>query len=123
MKPGRVDPGLVGMPDIYRTVLAVGGAKLPDLKLDGYDITGFLSGEEKESPRNEYFYILRDKIEAVRSENWKLRLASGEPELFDLISDPSERINRAEDMPEKVSELRLLMDRMSEETGTKVSGG
>ena len=123
VQPGRVDPGLVGMPDVYRSMLSVGGAKLPEHKIDGYDITEFLSDASKESPRKEYFYILRDKMEAVRSGNWKLRLASGEPELFDLVSDPSERINRAADMPTKVSELRLIMEKFSEEIGTKVAGG
>ena len=67
VEPGRVDPGLVGMPDVYRTMLSVGGATLPDLKLDGYDITEFLKDASKQSPRNEYFYILRESIEAVRS--------------------------------------------------------
>ncbi len=123
VKSGRVEPGLVGMPDVYRTMLSVGGAEFPDHKLDGYDITDFMTGAAEESPRTEYFYILRDRIEAVRSGNWKLRLASGEPELFDLISDPSERINRAEELPEKVSELRLMMENMAEETNTKVAGG
>ncbi len=122
VEAGRVDPGLIAMPDIYRTMLSVSGADLPNLKLDGYDITGFLTGKAKESPRKEYFYILRDSIEAVRSGNWKLRTATGEQELFDLASDPSERINRARDMPEKASELRLLMEKFSKEITTEVAG-
>ena len=122
IKPGRVDSELVAMPDIYRTMLSVAGAELPDLKLDGYDITEFLTGAAKQSPRNEYFYF-RPKLEAVRVGNWKLRTFTGDPELFDLINDPSERINRAADMPEKVSELRKIMEIMSEETGSGIAEG
>lgn len=119
---GRVNPDLVAMPDIYRTMLALGGAELPDLKLDGYDLTAFLSGNDETSPRSEYYYFMRG-LEAVRSGDWKLRTKSGEPELFNLVTDPSERLNRAAGFPEKVSELRLMMKRMAEETGTKIAGG
>lgn len=121
IKRGQVKPDLVGMPDIYRTILGVGGAKLPDLKLDGYDLTDFLSGKTKASPRPEYFYF-RNGLEAVRSGDWKLRTTTGKPELFNLVTDPSERLNRAPELPEKVSELRLLMENLAKETKTRISG-
>ncbi len=54
------------MPDIYRTMLSVGGAKLPNLKIDGYDLTGFLTGVSDVSPRSEYYYF-NGRLEAVRS--------------------------------------------------------
>ena len=120
VQEGRVSPDLVGMPDIYRTVLQAGGAELPSHKLDGYDLTGFLGDANEKSPRSEYYYFLGNHLEAIRLGDWKLRTASGEPELFNLVTDPSERINRASDMPEKVSELRILMEGMAEETGWKV---
>ncbi len=120
VQAGRVDSELVGMPDVFRTALSVGGAEIPDIKLDGYDLTDFLTGATKESPREAYYYFC-PKLEAVRVGNWKLRTASGTPELFDLSSDISEQINRAEDMPEKLSELRLAMEKMSEETGVAIA--
>ena len=121
-KPGQVKSDLVGMPDIYRTMLSVGGAKLPDLKIDGFDLTGFLTGGSDVSPRSEYYYF-NGRLEAVRSGDWKLRTSSGKPELFHLKTDVSERIDRAEEMPEKVSELRILMEKVSEETGSGIAGG
>ncbi|WP_203328903.1 sulfatase family protein [Candidatus Laterigemmans baculatus] len=121
IEPGQVTPELVGMPDIYRTLLAVAEAKLPEHELDGHDLTAFLSGAEKRSPRDDYFYF-RGQLEAVRVGDWKLRTASGEPELFHMASDPFERINRAESEPDKVAELTARMQAMADEVGTQVRG-
>ncbi len=124
--PGKIEPGqvsaeLVGMPDFYRTALAVAGARLPEHPLDGYDLTPFLTGKTNSSPRNEYFYFRRG-LEAVRLGDWKLRTTTGEPELFHLPTDLSESINRAESEPEKVQELLALMQKMAEETGSTIAG-
>ena len=119
--PGRVSPELVGMPDIYRTVLAVADARLPDHSVDGHDLTPFLTGETDRSPRSDYFYF-RGDVEAVRVGDWKLRTASGELELFHMVTDPFERINRAAGEPEKVAELLARMKEMAEEVGTRVRG-
>ena len=118
---GRVSAELVGMPDIYRTLLAVAGAKLPEHKLDGYDLTPFLTGETETSPRREYFYF-RGALEAVRVGDWKLRTAGGRPELFHMVTDPFERIDRSASEPEKVQELTLRMQEMAEEVGVNVRG-
>ena len=118
---GRVSPELVGMPDIYRTVLAVADARLPDHPVDGHDLTPFLKGETDRSPRPDYFYF-RGDVEAVRVGDWKLRTASGELELFDMVTDPFERINRAASEPENVAELLARMKAMAEEVGTSVRG-
>lgn len=124
--PGRIQPGqvsgeLTSMPDVYRTALVVAGARLPDHPLDGYDLTDFLTGKTPTSPRKEYFYF-RGQLEAVRLGDWKLRTASGELELFDLTTDPFERINRAKDQPEVVNELLARMREMAEEVGVKIRG-
>lgn len=121
IEAGQVSAELVGMPDIYRTLISVAGGKLPEHKIDGHDLTAFLTGKSPTSPRKEYFYFRRG-LEALRSGNWKLRMATGEPELFDMATDPFERINRAEGEPEKVAELQARMKGMAAETGTNVPG-
>lgn len=118
---GRVSAELVGMPDIYRTLLAVAGAKLPEHQLDGHDLTPFLTGETETSPRKEYFYF-RGALEAVRVDEWKLRTASGKPELFHMVTDPFERIDRSAGEPEKVEELTLRMQEMAKEVGVNIRG-
>ncbi len=121
IEPGQVSAELVGMPDIYRTLLAAAGAKLPEHPLDGHDLTAFLSGEEEHSPRSDYFYF-RGQLQAVRVDDWKLRTASGQPELFHMVTDPFERINRAESEPDKVAELTERMKEMADEVNTGVRG-
>lgn len=121
IEPERVSAELVGMPDIYRTVLAVAGARLPDHPIDGYDLTPFLTGKTAEAPRKEYFYF-RNGLEAVRVDDWKLRTTTGSPELFHMVTDPFERIDRAAGEPEKVKELLDHMREMAKEVGVKVAG-
>ena len=107
------------MPDIYRTVLSVAGSTLPDHALDGDDLIPFLTGKTKSAPRKEYFYFKRG-LEALRSGDWKLRTVTGELELFDMKTDPFERINRASDKPEKAQALLSRMHEMAKEVGVKV---
>lgn len=123
--PGKITPGqvtheLVGMPDIYRTFMEVGEAELPDHTLDGYNLIPYLMGEVEESPRNEYAYF-RGSLEAMRIGNWKLRLASGAPELFNLQLDPSELYNRVNEDHEIAAEIYKEMLKMAEEVGVNVS--
>lgn len=122
IKAGRVSGELVGMPDIFRTLVAAGGGTIPDHPVDGHDLTPFLKDKSKASPRDDYFYF-RSGLEAVRVGRWKLRTTTGKPELFDMVTDPYERVNRAEEMPDKVAELRERMEAMAKEVGSKVAGG
>lgn len=116
----QVKSELVGMPDIYRTLMEVGGAVLPSHALDGYDIMPFLIGTENKSPRKEYAYF-RGNLEAMRIGDWKLRLASGKPELFNLKLDPSELYNRVnEDHKIAVSIYQRMLE-LTEEVGVEVS--
>ena len=123
--PGHIESGvdtdeLVGMPDIYRTLLEVAGARLPDHPLDGHDLMPFLAGETEESPRETYYYF-RGGLQAMREGPWKLRVASGEPQLFNMVVDPGERFNRAEEKPEMVQRLRRQMEEFAAEVGTEIS--
>lgn len=114
---GQVIRELAGMPDIYRTLLEVAGAELPDHTLDGYNLMPFLTGESDQSPRTEYPYFLRGELQAYRDGPWKLRLAGREPELFNMQDDPGERWNRAGENPEIVDRLWEKMEQLAEETG------
>ncbi len=117
--PGRVSADLVGMPDIYQTMLSVSKAKPSPNKVDGHDLTAFLKDDANEAPRKDYFYF-RGGLEAVRVGDWKLRTTTGQPELFHMRTDPFERLNRAADKPDVVKELYHRMQDMAEEVGSKV---
>lgn len=119
---GKVTDELVAAPDIYRTLLEVAGATLPELTLDGYNVMPFLTGQTENSPRREYAYIRGGQLEALRVGEWKLRLAGGEQELFNLQVDPGERFNRAGDKPEIVEQIRQKMLQFAKEVGATVPG-
>ncbi|MEX2593951.1 MAG: sulfatase [Anditalea sp.] len=117
----QVSDEMVASPDIYRTFLSLAGAEMPNHPIDGYDIMPFLQGQAEASPRKEYAYFLRDELQAMRIGDWKLRLANGDPELFNLQTDPAERYNRAAENPEIVKRIRKGMTQFAGEVGVKVS--
>ena len=116
LEGGRIDsvPGI--MVDWLPTLASLTGYALPAAAgLDGTDLTALPA----DSARDFFFYRI-DKLNAVRSGRWKLKLANpdrarGEPMpheedlLFDLRTDPGEQHNLASAMPEKVTELKARM--------------
>jgi arylsulfatase A-like enzyme len=119
IKGGRIADELIAMPDIYYTFMKAGGATLPDHILDGYNIMPFLSGEVKESPRQQYLYFGRG-LEAMRKGDWKLRLTGGDPELYNLQLDPSERYNRANEKQETVRQIYQQMSDYANDMNIKI---
>jgi arylsulfatase A-like enzyme len=120
IKKHQVSDELVASPDIYRTMLEIGGADIPGHTLDGYNLLPFLKGETHESPRNKYYYFGRRGLEAMRKGEWKLRLAQDRVQLFNLQLDPGERFNRASEKPEIVRELRKEMEAFAGEVGVEM---
>jgi arylsulfatase A len=116
---GRSSPEMASTLDLYATLVQLGtGAAPAQRPMDGHDLTAFLEGRTAESPRQEFFYFQGGQAQAVRSGPWKLRVADG-VELFQLELDPSERSNRAEELPERVAELQKRLDAMNAEVGKR----
>jgi arylsulfatase len=84
---GQVLNGITAHEDVLPTILAAAG--VPDIKekllkgynagskkftvhLDGYNLLPYLSGKDKESPRNEFFYFGERNLFAIRYRNWKV---------------------------------------------------
>jgi arylsulfatase len=124
VKAGSVSNEIVSHMDWLPTFLAMAGE--PDIKeklkegykagektfkihLDGYNLLPYLTGQEKKSPRVEYFYFSDDgDLTGLRYDNWKLvfmeQRATGTlriwaepfvplrvPKLYNLRTDPYER--------------------------------
>jgi len=126
IQPGRVFNGITSHEDVLPTVLAAAG--VPDIvekcrsgyaagektfkvHLDGYNQLPYLTGEVKESPRNEFIYYGETSLYAIRYRNWKVHFQVKEdwfaghaieptvPQPVNLRADPFEQHMKAPDYP------------------------
>ena len=129
---GKVENSYVSTLDILPTIAEATGVTLTDNTLDGESL---LSGK----PGNNRLMVWRwGKTWAVRKGDWKLTNTNeywgkGRPsnmyikpisndlslKLFNLETDPGERINLAEQMPEKVDELQKEYNNWVEQNSGK----
>ncbi|ALJ06816.1 arylsulfatase [Pseudalgibacter alginicilyticus] len=109
--PGEIPAGMVNdelltAMDLLPTFANLAGGKIPnDRVIDGKDISLVLQGKSK-SPHEAFYYYSKEKLEAVRVGQWKLRVSDkSSQELYNLESDISENINVLHEHPETVTKL------------------
>ncbi len=107
--PGRIKPGtttdqtVLGM-DLYATMVSIAGAELPaGLKLDGVDLLGMLTENEKLPERTVFWRYRKEK--AVRKSSWKLLVQSKKTALYDLDKDLGEENDLARAEPRMLKRL------------------
>jgi arylsulfatase A-like enzyme len=104
--------------DLLPTALAAAGVKAdPSWKLDGVDLTPYLTGANAGQPHETLYWRFGPQW-AIRHGDWKLvvgRQGSGKPELYNLAEDIGESKDLAAAQPEKVKELQSLYDRWNAE--------
>ena len=135
--PGRIPAGtecdrLACTLDVFPTVAALAGVKLPERKIDGVDISPLLFAQPGACPRRTllYYYNAND-LEAVRRDQWKLvfphmhrsyagcvpghdglpgptRTLHADFALYDLANDPGETRDVKDQHPDLVAELQTL---------------
>jgi uncharacterized sulfatase len=115
--PGHIAPGTqykapITNIDILPTVVAAAGGTLPqDRTIDGVNLLPYLGAKPAAQPAR--FLFWRDgPYRAMRDATWKL-IVSERPKkewLFNLASDPTEKTNLATEQPQKLAELKSLMD-------------
>jgi arylsulfatase len=127
--------------DILPSFAKLAGAELPELKIDGTDISGLWKGNLETEPRQDIlFYYGRNNLNAVRKGNWKLVLphtwASYDakpgvdgrggprinkkvetPQLYNMMRDPGEQFNVIEYYPEKAAEIMQIVEAARAELG------
>jgi len=112
--PGRIPAGSVtheigATIDVLPTFARLAGAEVPkDRVIDGKDISDLLFAKAgAKSPHDVHFY----EIEGVRRNQWKLvLLPKGKIELYDLDADIGEQNDLSRQFPDRVAELRSLLD-------------
>ena len=120
---GRTHRGLASTLDLLPTFAAMSGVQIPDdIVLDGYDLTGTLTGDAP-SPRNSFFYYRDSRLMAVRHGRFKAHLITQDsytkqsrivnqhdpPLLFDLETDISEKRDIGKDHPTELAEIQALI--------------
>ncbi|MFM8618147.1 MAG: sulfatase [Opitutaceae bacterium] len=104
--------------DVLPTVVtAAGGKPESSWRLDGVDLTPFVTGADAARP-HETLYWRYGPQWAVRHGDLKLVVSkggSGKPELYDLSKDIGESKDLAAAQPAKVRELQALWDKWSAE--------
>jgi len=144
--PGRIPAGAtcrepIMTIDFLPTIASLIGARLPDHPIDGLDIRPLMEGRPGATcPHEAYFFYWGRALQAVRMGRWKLHFphayrtlggrgggTDGRPvpyetgrtdlALYDLWTDPGERINLAEARPEVVKRIEALAEKMREDLG------
>ena len=106
--PGRIPAGsasndIVHQMDLYATLAAFVGGKVPDDRaFDGIDQSAFILGEQENSNRESVIVYMGEEIYGVKWRDWKIIFKENEtafddtrtfstPRVYDLINDPGER--------------------------------
>ncbi len=149
--PGKIPAGtecseLASTIDVLPTVASLIGAKLPNLPIDGHDISPLLFGDDNAaSPHASfYYYYGAGELQAVRDRQWKLvlphkyRSLEGQPggtggrpapyrmltataQLFDLKADPGELVDVSGQFPEQVKRLQGKAEQARDDLGDSLT--
>lgn len=124
---GTVCRKLATSMDFYPMLADLAGADVPsDRIIDGKNILPLvLSGGRDESPRDTFFYYMRNNLEAVRDATWKLHVRKKEEEvreLYNMETDPGEMQNVYDANPSVVKALLEKMDACRADLGDEVRG-
>jgi arylsulfatase A-like enzyme len=117
IKPGSTFAGAAGHVDIFATAAAAAGAELPsDRKLDGTNLMPFVTGEAQGAPHQTMFWR-SSGYRVLLAGDWKLQVTANPDKswLYNLKDDPTEKTNLAETQPQKLAEVRALLDQVNGE--------
>ena len=105
--------------DIFPTLAGLAGASTSKGKpLDGVDVWSTIS-EGKPSPRQEVVYNVEPFRGGVRQGDWKLIWRTPLPsqiELFNIVQDPYEKTNLADQNPQMVAQLQKRIEELARES-------
>ena len=127
VKPGRVCNQLVHQADLLATISGILGMKIPDnAGEDSFSILPLLHGRDKPIRENAVSCSLNG-VPSIRKGDWKLIAGSAaggmskmrdtnQIKLYNLSRDPGEKENLAENEPNRVADMRDLLEKV-------ISGG
>jgi arylsulfatase A-like enzyme len=108
--------GMIGTFDFYATMAAAAGQPLPE-RCDGKDLVPYLKGDKRGDVHEYLFWHNADPTDAprrnlyaVRWQDWRLIKNADGWGLFDLVKDPEERKDLADELPDVVTNMRANYD-------------
>ncbi len=112
--PGKIAPGSTRADvaqhlDLFATIVGVAGGRLPtDRKMDSFNLMD-------PAQRREITFWRSGDYRAVRAGDWKLQVAKlpNKVWLYNLATDPTEKVNLAAQETARVAELRGLIERQN----------
>jgi len=112
---GRVEDAMVSAYDFMPTLLDYLDLPVPeDRNLPGRSFLPLLRGEKMEERESVVVFDEYGPVRMVRTREWKYvhRHAHGPHELYDLVNDPDERNNLADEpgQADRIAELKAMMD-------------
>lgn len=134
IKEGVTNNELLTTMDFMPSFSEISGTELAqDLTIDGKSFSDVIL-KDKKSKHNHFYYYAYTHLQAVRDKEWKLVLprskkpgymkwrgrkidSVNEVQLFNLINDKEENHNLADQYPEKVKELMLMIEEGRKELG------
>ena len=116
--PARISPGTVSDEpvahiDVMPTLTAAANAREPEgVLIDGENLLPLATGLGIEAWDRDTLFWQSGHYRVVRHKDWKLQVTERPAKiwLFNLAEDPTEQINLATSMPDKVAELLALLD-------------
>ena len=116
--PARISPGTVSDEpvahiDVMPTLMAAANAREPEgVVIDGENLLPLATGLGVEAWDRDTLFWQSGHYRVVRHKDWKLQVTERPAKLwlFNLAEDPTEQINLATSMPDKVAELLALLD-------------
>jgi len=124
IKPGTILKDPVHHFDLYSTAAGVAKATLPtDRKMDGVDLLPFVPGIRGSSPSkpgsvpHRKLFWRAGNYHVVLADGWKLQRdgTAGKTWLFNLNTDPNEQNNLADQQPERVKAMQVMLDKHNAE--------
>jgi arylsulfatase A-like enzyme len=118
--------------DFLPTLAHYCNLELPqDRIIDGHNVAGILERKEIKSPTEVFYYYQKQQLQAVRWGKWKYHLPleqriigphspdtePGEESLYNLDEDMTESVNLAEQYPEVVDQIQLLIEKVRKDMG------
>ena len=112
---GRVEEALCSAYDFMPTLLNYAGLPIPqDRNLPGASFLPLLRGEEMAERESVVIYDEYGPVRMVRTKEWKYihRHSDGPHELYDLVNDPDERRNLADEpgQAKRIAGMKAMMD-------------